>query len=123
MNRDNHLYVTAAKVVADLLLRQSPLVMPPRTVLNINVPDIPHEQLKGIKVTRLGHRAKGLPPQATADPRGRERFWISLAGEGDDAGPGTDFHAVAHDYVSITPLQVDMTRHDVMRDLEVWLEE
>ena len=58
-----------------------------------------------------------------ADPRGRERYWISVAGEGDDAGPGTDFHAVAHDYVSVTPLQVDMTRHEVLQDVKMWLED
>ncbi len=123
VNRDNHLYETAARVVKDLLLRDRPLHVPVRTVLNVNVPDIPYEQIKGMKVTRLGHRAKGLPPQAMADPRGRERYWIAAAGEGDDAGPGTDFHAVAHDYVSITPLQVDMTRHEVLQDVEKWLEE
>ncbi len=122
VNRDNHLYETAARVVRELLIRSPALNVPPRTVLNINVPDIPYEQLKGIQVTRLGHRAKGMPPQAMADPRGRERFWISVAGEGDDAGPGTDFYAVAHDYVSITPLQVDMTRHEVLQDVKMWLE-
>ncbi len=123
VNRGNHLYQTAAQVVADLLQRPGLLNVPPRTVLNVNVPDIPYDKLKGIKVTRLGHRAKGLPPQAISDPRGRERYWISAAGEGDDAGPGTDFHAVAQDCVSITPLQVDMTRHDVLKDVEQWLEE
>ncbi|MDX1450956.1 MAG: 5'/3'-nucleotidase SurE [Oleiphilaceae bacterium] len=122
VNRDNHHYETAAQVVRELLLRQSILNVPPRTVLNVNVPDVPYEQLKGIKVTRLGHRAKGMPPQAMADPRGRQRFWISVAGEGDDAGPGTDFHAVAQGYVSITPLQVDMTRHGALSELELWLE-
>lgn len=123
VNRGNHLYSTAAKVVAGLLQNQKTLKVPSRTILNINVPDIPYEQLKGIKVTRLGHRMKGLPPEQISDPRGRERFWISAAGEGEDAGPGTDFYAVAHDYVSVTPVQVDMTRHEVLADLENWLEE
>lgn len=123
VNRGNDLYETAARVVKDLLLKGAPLELPPRTVLNVNVPDIPHEQLKGVQVTRLGHRAKGLPPEKVSDPRGRERYWISAAGEGDDAGPGTDFYAVAHDYVSITPLMVDMTRHDVLPDVARWLEQ
>lgn len=123
VNRGNHLYSTAAKVVTSLLQNKKQLNMPLRTILNINVPDIPYEQLRGIKVTRLGHRVKGLPPEQMSDPRGRERFWISAAGEGEDAGPGTDFHAVAHDYVSVTPVQVDMTRHEVLADLENWLEE
>ncbi len=123
VNRDNYLYTTAAKVICDLLTREQSFEVPPRTVLNVNVPDIPYEQLKGFKVTRLGHRAKGFPPQQVSDPRGRERYWIATAGEGDDAGPGTDFHAVAHDYVSVTPLQVDMTRHALIDKLTKWLEE
>jgi len=123
VNRDNNLYSTAAQVVCDLLQRDHMPVLPPRTVLNVNVPDIPYEQLKGVRVTRLGHRAKGFPPQQMSDPRGRERYWIAAAGEGDDAGPDTDFYAVAHDYVSVTPLQVDMTRHSVIQQLETWLEE
>ena len=55
-------------------------------MLNINVPDLPYEQLKGVRVTRLGHRAKGQAPEAVSDPRGKQRYWISVAGEGDDAG-------------------------------------
>jgi len=123
VNRGKALYITAARVVADLLTRETPLVLPPRTVLNVNVPDIPFEQLRGIKVTRLGHRAKGQAPEQISDPRGRQRLWISVAGEGDDAGVGTDFDAVANDYVSITPLKVDMTQHDVISSVEQWLEE
>lgn len=123
VNRGNNLYPTAARVIKDLLAKTAELNLPPRTVLNVNVPDIPYEQLKGVQVTRLGHRAKGLPPEKVSDPRGRERYWISAAGEGDDAGPGTDFYAVAHDYVSLTPLQVDMTRHDVLQDVARWLEQ
>jgi len=123
VNRGNHLYSTAATVIGNLLGNKKIPALPPRTVLNVNVPDIPYEQLKGIKVTRLGHRAKGHPPEQISDPRGRERYWISAAGEGDDAGPGTDFYAVAHDYVSLTPVHVDMTQHEVLADLESCLEE
>ncbi|MFT6122042.1 MAG: 5'-nucleotidase [Oleiphilaceae bacterium] len=123
VNRGNHFYNTAARVVLDILGNKKELNLPPKTVLNVNVPDLPYEQLKGIKVTRLGHRSKGLAPEKISDPRGRERYWIAVAGEGDDAGPGTDFYAVAHDFVSITPIQVDMTRHESLVDLETWLEE
>lgn len=123
VNRGQHFYVTAARVVLDLLNNKNELNLPPKTVLNVNVPDIPYEQLKGVKVTRLGHRAKGLAPEKISDPRGRERYWIAAAGEGDDAGPGTDFYAVANDFVSVTPIQVDMTRHDSLNELETWLEE
>jgi 5'/3'-nucleotidase len=122
-NRGDFYYETAAKLVVDLLTRPLPLALSERrTILNINVPDVPYETLKGIKITRLGHRAKGQAPHLVSDPRGRERYWIAVAGEGDDAGPGTDFHAVANGYVSITPIQVDMTRHSAIDELEQWLE-
>lgn len=121
VNRGQFLYATAARVIVDLLSRSAPLELLKRTILNVNVPDIPYEALKGVKVTRLGHRSKGQRPHAISDPRGRERFWIAVAGEGDDAGPGTDFHAVANDYVSVTPIQVDMTLHEAMHGLEEWL--
>lgn len=122
VNRGQELYSTAARVVKDLLARPAGLNLPAGTVLNVNVPDLPYEQLKGVKVTRLGHRAKGQPPERVADPRGRERYWIAAAGEAEDAGPGTDFHAVANDFVSITPIHVDMTRHESINELTAWLQ-
>ncbi|KZZ53923.1 5'/3'-nucleotidase SurE [Oleiphilus sp. HI0123] len=123
VNQGQFHYQTAAKVVLDLLVRSKDLEVPERTILNVNVPDVPYEQLKGIKVTRLGHRAKGLPPEEVSDPRGRQRYWISLAGEGDDAGEGTDFDAVKNGYVSVTPLQVDMTRHELISQVKDCLED
>lgn len=121
-NRGHFYYQTAAMVIADLLFLRPALNLPPKTILNVNVPDIPYESLKGLRVTRLGHRSKGKPPEWMADPRGRERVWISTAGGGDDAGVGTDFEAVANDYVSITPIQVDMTHHAVIDKVNQWLE-
>lgn len=122
VNRGGWHWETAARVVKELLLNPRPLNLAPRTLLNINVPDVPYEALKGIQVTRLGHRLRSGEPQPICDPRGRQRYWIAAAGEGDDAGPGTDFHAVAHDYVSVTPIHIDMTRHDALSDLAAWLE-
>lgn len=123
VNRGHFHYDTAARVVLDVLERTQGQAFPRRTVLNINVPDIPYDQLKGLRLTRLGHRAKGQDPQLVSDPRGHQRYWIALAGEGDDAGEGTDFHAVAHDYVSITPMHVDMTHYAVLESMKTWLEE
>jgi 5'-nucleotidase len=122
VNRGDAHYETAAQVVKDLLLKGAIDNLPPRVILNVNVPDLPYEMLRGKQITRLGHRAKGQPPETFSDPRGKTRLWISTAGEGDDAGPGTDFYAVANDYVSITPMQVDMTRHDALPELQRWLE-
>lgn len=122
VNRGQGHFETAARVIRDILEKPEIQNLPPRTILNVNVPDLPYDQLKGTQITRLGHRAKGQPPEQFSDPRGKERLWISVAGEGDDAGPGTDFHAVANSYVSITPMQVDMTRHSALPDLQRWLD-
>lgn len=122
VNRGRENYDTAAKVVRDLLKKERTLAVAPRTILNINVPDIPYEELKGIQVTRLGHRVKGGEPEESVDPRGRMRYWIAAAGEGDDAGPGTDFYAVEHNFVSLTPIHADMTRYDAFSDLSKWLD-
>ena len=105
---------TAAQVLISLLTKIDALELPPRTLLNVNVPDCPMDQLKGWKVTRLGHRHRSDHPVKTTNPRGKESFWISVAGHGADAGEGTDFHAIEHGYVSITPIQMDMTAHAVM---------
>lgn len=112
---------TAARVVRRILTRDLPLDVGPRTVLNINVPDLPYGELGGMVVTRLGHRHRSGRPQAVRCPRGRERYWIGAAGQGQDAGVGTDFHAVANGYVSVTPIQVDMTRYDALDAVEAWL--
>ncbi|MFV1872854.1 MAG: 5'/3'-nucleotidase SurE [Oleiphilus sp.] len=122
-NRGSFHYETAAKVILDLLQKSKGMEFPKRTILNVNVPDIPYSELKGIKVTRLGHRAKGQDPHSVSDPRGHQRFWIALAGEGDDAGEGTDFHAVANNYVSVTPIHVDMTQYDVLATMKNCFEE
>ena len=55
------------------------------------------------------------------DPRGRDVYWVGPSGGGQDAGPGTDFNAIAEGYASITPLQIDLTRHAALPELERWL--
>lgn len=115
-------YESAARVVAELVSQLETLNVPARTVLNVNVPDLPFEQLQGIKVTRLGHRFAGEPPLSVLDPRGRERFWIAAVGAAADAGEGTDFDAIAKGYASVTPLQIDMTNHGSLADVGRWLE-
>lgn len=78
-------------------------------LLNVNIPNLPHEQLRGFMACRLGKRHQSEAVIRTSDPHGREIFWIGPAGRAKDAGEGTDFHATAHGFVSITPLQVDLT--------------
>ena len=120
---DGHFhYETAARVVRVLLENERPLVLGPRSILNVNVPDVPWEELAGIRVTRLGHRerAEGAVPMTC--PRGKERYWIGAAGVGGDAGPGTDFNAVREGYVSVTPVHIDMTRHEALSRLRDWVD-
>ena len=90
-------------------------------LLNINIPDLPYEQIGGIEVTRLGNRHRSEPAIRMKDPRNRDIYWVGPAGTGADAGPGTDFHAISRGNVSITPLQFDLTRHGVLNDLKHWL--
>ncbi|OMH39179.1 5'/3'-nucleotidase SurE [Motiliproteus sp. MSK22-1] len=115
-------FESAAEIALQLIQQVSQLNLAPRTVLNINVPDLPVEQIKGTHITRLGHRNLADQPVSSVDPRGKERFWIAGAGEPEDAGPGTDFYAVADGYVSITPLQADMTQYSGFDNLGAWLE-
>ena len=110
-------FITAAKVLVDLLPKIEALSLPERTIININVPDVPYEQLKGFEVTRLGHRARSDNPVLTTNPRGKECYWISAAGEGADAGEGTDFHAIEQVKVSITPIHADMTHGNALECL------
>lgn len=114
-------YDTAAMVAKLLIerLHQQPLTYD--TILNVNVPDIPFTELRGIQVTRLGTRHKAEPTVKTTDPRGRKIYWVGAPGPEQDAGPGTDFYAVNAGYVSITPLHVDLTHYKVLDELSGWV--
>ena len=91
-------------------------------VLNVNVPDVPYEALRGFRASRLGYRHRSEPAVRAQDPRGRPVYWIGPAGAQKDEGPGTDFDTVAEGYVSVTPLQVDLTRHAALPALASWLD-
>lgn len=112
----------AASLVGELLQHWHELHLPSRTLLNVNVPDLPREQIRGFQVTRLGHRKRSGDVQKVQDPRGRSAYWIGVAGEAEDASPGTDFHAISEGFVSVTPLQTDLTRFPVFDTLARWLE-
>jgi 5'-nucleotidase len=115
-------FETAAKVVVELVEHyishpfQSPML------LNVNVPDVPYEALNGKVVTRLGKRHKAEPVIRLKTPRGEQVYWIGAAGHPNDGGEGTDFHAVANNQVSITPIRADLTKHDQLTELKNWLE-
>ncbi|MDH3317317.1 MAG: 5'/3'-nucleotidase SurE [Betaproteobacteria bacterium] len=116
----NH-FSTAGRVAVELVSRFKERTFEQPVLLNINVPDVEYGKLSGFQVTRLGRRHKAESVVTSTTPRGETVYWIGAAGSAQDAGEGTDFHAVASDRVSITPLQVDLTRYAQMEPVSTWL--
>lgn len=120
--RDEEHFVTAAFVTVQVIKKLKSHPLPADQILNINVPALPIEQLKGIQVTRLGRRHKAETMTSAIDPWGKKIYWYGSLGPELDAGEGTDFYAVANGYASITPLQIDMSAYKSMDSLRHWLE-
>jgi len=114
-------YESAAEAV--LLLMRKLLVdpLPADTILNVNVPDRPWREIEGFAVTRLGRRHRSEPCIRQTDPRGRPIYWIGPPGQAEDEGPGTDFHAIRSGQISITPIQVDLTRYQALEKVAGWV--
>jgi 5'-nucleotidase len=114
-------FATAARVARLLVgqLLEQPLER--AMILNVNIPDLPFEQLRGWRTTRLGMRHPAEPVVEARDQRNRVVYWIGPAGAGAGAGEGTDFHAVSEGFVSVTPLQVDLTRYSALDTVQEWL--
>ncbi len=115
-------YDTAARLVRQLIMKLNTNPLPSKTILNVNVPNVPFDELKGIEVTRLGTRHAAEPMVKEHDPRGHAIYWVGPAGPEADAGPGTDFHAVNQRNVSLTPLHLDMTHYKVFEQVSSWTE-
>jgi len=115
-------YPSALQAVRRIVARLCQESLPRDMILNVNVPDLPWEDIAGFAVTRLGFRHKAEPVIKSSDPRGNPVYWIGSSGPEQDAGPGTDFHAVRNRFVSVTPLQVDLTRHLALDTLRSWME-
>ncbi len=114
-------FATAARVARDLVRQFQARPIAHAVLLNVNVPDVPFETLGGTVVTRLGKRHKAEGVVKVENPRGELMYWIGAAGAAQDAGPGTDFHAIASNRVSVTPLQVDLTHAHQIARIEEWL--
>jgi 5'-nucleotidase len=114
-------FASAAAIAVQMVERLARAPMKEPVLLNVNVPDIPLETLGKVEVTRLGKRHKAEPVVKMTTPRGETAYWIGAAGDAQDAGPGTDFHAVAKGGVSVTPLQMDLTRHSQLDWVREWL--
>ncbi|MFO1399131.1 MAG: 5'/3'-nucleotidase SurE [Burkholderiales bacterium] len=113
-------FETAAQVAVDLVQRHARTAAGP-WLLNVNVPDVPPAELRGVRITRLGRRHKAEGVIRAKNPRGETVYWVGAAGEAADAGEGTDFEAVATNHVSVTPLQIDLTHRELMPGVAQWL--
>jgi 5'-nucleotidase len=112
---------TGGKAALRIVQRLIDDPLPADTILNVNVPDVPYDEIKGFEVTRLGHRHRSEPCVQQHDPRGRPIWWIGPAGPEQDAGPGTDFDAVRRGFVSVTPITVDLTRYRALENVASWI--
>ncbi len=114
---------TAVRVTLEMIerLRRAPMSGP--VLLNLNIPDVAYEQLRGLDVTRLGKRHKAEPVVKELNPRQETVYWVGPAGGAQDAGEGTDFFAVAAQHVSVTPLQVDLTHVQQIPLLRDWMKQ
>ncbi len=115
-------YPTAARAAVEIVARLKADPLPADTILNVNVPDLPWDELRGFEVTRLGNRHRSEACQPQEDPRGRTVYWIGPAGAEQDAGAGTDFHAVRTGCISITPILVDLTRYEALDKVAGWVD-
>lgn len=119
--REGGHFDTAARIACELVQRFGARPLEAPVLLNVNVPDVVYGELRGQTVTRLGKRHKAEPVVKSVTPRGETVYWVGAAGGAQDAGEGTDFHATANGMVSITPLQVDLTRYSQMQAVRDWL--
>lgn len=123
VNSDPVHFSTAVKVAGILLQRLLDKPLARDILLNVNVPDLPWAEIKGFQATRLGQRHKAEPVIKSEDPRANIIYWVGPPGAEQDAGPGTDFYATNQGYISVTPLQLDLTRYDALDTLTDWLPE
>ena len=114
-------FPSAAQITRRVVERLMHSPLPDDTLLNLNVPDLPSDEIVAIEATRLGFRHKAESMVKQHDPHGRPIYWVGPPGEAQDAGPGTDFFAVEHATASVTPMQIDLTRHHGIEPLQSWL--
>lgn len=121
--KQNQHFETAAALTVDIIRKLDDHPLTINQILNINVPNIPLDQIKGIRATRCGKRHRAETMVEDEDPFGNRIFWYGRLGAEDDSGLGTDFHAVKEGYCSISPLSTDMTVHQQIDGMNAWLQE
>ena len=111
----------AAQVSLEMISKLATTQLPSDVIININIPDLPKNELQGVQATRLGNRHKAEPVIRSEDPRGKPIYWVGAAGPEQDAGQGTDFHAIKNGYVSVSPMHLDLTHYNVMQAVSDWV--
>ncbi len=119
---DGQNFATAMSLIRQCVSRMQHDPLPGDTILNINVPDLPERSLRGIRSTRLGSRHRAEPVIPARDPKDEPIYWVGPAGEGQDVGAGTDFHAVANGCISVSPIKIDLTDHEALENVGAWLQ-
>ena len=112
-------FETAAIIAKRLVEKIEKAPLSHNTIINVNVPDVPIEEIKGIKSTRLGNRHMSEP--SIQDQNDPSLYWIGENGPEADNGEGTDFYAVTNHFVSVTPLQIDLTKYSEVKQVSEWL--
>lgn len=113
---------SAARIARQLVERFQQEAFGEPLLLNVNVPNLPFEEIKGMRITRLGRRHKAEPVVKQQTPRHETVYWVGPAGAAQDASAGTDFHAVANGYISATPIQIDLTHNGQIPLVQRWLQ-
>ena len=114
-------FETAGAIAKQLVAQIDKAPLSYNTIMNVNVPDVPLSNIKGIKSTRLGNRHQSSP--SIQDENNPSLFWIGENGKEADNGEGTDFHAIANNFVSVTPLQIDLTKYSEVKQVSDWLQD
>ena len=113
---------SAARVARDIVARYLGRPVAAPFLLNVNIPNLPYADIKGVKCTRHGKRHPSEPVVKMMNPRGEPIYWIGPAGQARVGGPGTDFHATSAGFVSVTPLQIDLTHNEQLEAVDQWLQ-
>ena len=116
-------FQTAAIVAKQMVEQHLKAPIPTNKLLNVNIPDLSLDEIKGICTTRLGARHHAEPMLKQQDPRGCDIYWLGPPGKEQDAGEGTDFYAIEQGFVSVTPIQVDLTAHESLPTMNRWLQD
>ena len=120
-SRNGKYFSTASMIAKEIVLGVLKEKSVKPCLLNVNVPDIPYEEVQGMEITRLGTRHEAEPTIKRLDPRGKTIYWVGPPGKESDCGIGTDFYCLSQNKVSITPLRVDITQTEMLESLSIWL--